>query len=308
MLRRVSMDLGTTLGPVELRTPIVAASGTVGSVVDFEDVCDFRSYGAAVAKSVSSKPWGGRKPPRVASAGAGMLNGIGIQNAGIAAWMREIGPRIDDVSVPIWGSAVGSESSGFAVVAAGLEEAGVAAVEVNLSCPNLADGRLFALDPIASADVIRSVRRAVDVPIGAKLSPNAIDIVEIADSVQHAGADWVVLANTVRGAGFDIETRRPKLSGVVGGYSGSPVKPIALRCVWEVAQALPELPVLGCGGVRSGEDVVEYLLAGASAVAIGTAHFADPRVGRRVVKELGDYMKKHGIVSVGELIGAAESW
>ena len=301
-------NLQTSLGPIVLRSPIVAASGTVGSVVDFAGGGDFRPYGAAVAKSVSSDPWPGRMPPRLTSVGTGMLNGIGIQNPGIEAWIREIGPRIGEVPVPIWGSAVGHDAAGFAEVASGLQTAGVAAVEVNLSCPNLEDGHLFALDPDSSAEVVRAVREATDLPIGAKLSPNVVDIAGIAAAVSGAGADWVVLTNTVWGVGIDVETRRPKLSGVVGGYSGSPVKPIALRCVWEVSQSLPGLPILGCGGVRTGEDVVEYLLAGASAVAIGTAHFAEPRIGNRIIRELERYMTKHDVGSVRDLVGAVEPW
>jgi len=300
--------LQTSLGPLVLRSPIVAASGTVGSVVDFAVGGDFRPYGAAVAKSVSSDPWPGRVPPRLTSVGAGMLNGIGIQNPGIEAWIREIGPRIGEVPVPMWGSAVGHDAAGFAEVASGLQEAGVAAVEVNLSCPNLEDGHLFALDPDSSAEVVRAVREATDLPIGAKLSPNVVDIAGIAAAVSGAGADWVVLTNTVWGVAIDVETRRPKLSGVVGGYSGSPVKPLALRCVWEVSQSLPGLPILGCGGVRTGEDVVEYLLAGASAVAIGTAHFAEPRIGNRIIRELERYMTKHDVGSVRDLVGAVEPW
>ncbi|MGB9359143.1 MAG: dihydroorotate dehydrogenase [Acidimicrobiia bacterium] len=307
-MKAKSPDLRTTVGPATLRSPIVAASGTVGSVVDFTGIAGFRSYGAAVAKSVSPDPWPGRTPPRLTAAGAGMLNGIGIQNPGIDAWVDEIGPRIGEAGVPIWGSAVGHDASGFAEVARGLQGAGVAAIEVNLSCPNLEDGHLFALDPERSAEVVRLVRDATDLPIGAKLSPNAVDIAEIAASVSEAGADWVVLTNTVWGAGIDVETRRPTLSGVVGGYSGSPVKPIAVRCVWEVSQAHPEVPIVGCGGVRSGADVVEFLLAGASAVAVGTAHFAEPRVGTRIIKELEKYMVTHDVASVRELIGAVEPW
>ena len=286
----------------------MAASGTVGSVVDFAGAGDFRPYGAAVAKSVSPDPWPGRIPPRLTSTGVGMLNGIGIQNPGIAAWVDEVGPRLGEVPVPVWGSAVGNDADGFAEVARGLERAGVIAVEVNLSCPNLEDGHLFALDAERSAEVVRAVRAATDLPIGAKLSPNAVDIVAVAGSTHEAGADWVVLTNTVWGAGIDVETRRPKLSGVIGGYSGPPLKPIALRCVWEVAQALPDLPIVGCGGVRTGEDVVEFLLAGASAVGVGTAHFAEPRVGGRIVKELEKYMVKHDVASIADLVGAVEPW
>jgi len=303
-----SERLESSLGSLVLRSPIVAASGTVGSVVDFADGGDFLPYGAAVAKSVSSDPWPGRMPPRLTSTGTGMMNGIGIQNPGIDAWIREVGPRIGAVPVPIWGSAVGHDAAGFADVATGLQTVGVAAVEVNLSCPNLEDGHLFALDPDSSAEVVRAVREATDLPVGAKLSPNVVDIADIANAVSEAGADWVVLTNTVWGAGIDVETRRPKLSGMVGGYSGTPLKPIALRCVWEVSQLLPDLPIVGCGGVRTGEDVVEFLLAGASAVAIGTAHFAEPRVGGRVIKELERYMTKHDVGSVRELVGAVEPW
>ena len=194
------------------------------------------------------------------------------------------------------------------VVAAGLESCGSTAVEINLSCPNLAGDQIYALDAGATARVVGIVRSAVDVPIGAKLSPNAPDVVTIAEAAMGAGADWLVLTNTVWGAGIDIETRRPLLSGGVGGYSGIPVKPIALRCVWEVAQALPGTPIVGCGGVAGGEDVVEYLLAGASAVALGSVHFAEPRAATRVLKELVRTMERLGVLAVGDLVGAAEPW
>ena len=301
-------DLSTRVGPLRLNSPVIAASGTVGSVVDFAATIDFAFYGAAVAKSVSPEPWKGRLPPRLAPSGTGMLNGIGIQNPGIDAWVDEVGSRLADVPVPVWGSAVAHDAPGFGVVARGLEQAGVGAIEVNLSCPNLDDGQLFALDAVASASVVAAVRAATRLPIGAKLSPNAERIADIAEAVAQAGADWVVLTNTVWGAAFDVNSRRPKLSGVVGGYSGAPLKPIALRCVWEVARALPGLPIVGCGGVASGEDVVEYLLAGASAVAIGTVHFAEPRAARRIQRELDRFLDRTGTARIEELIGAAEPW
>ena len=300
-------DLSARIGPLDLSSPIIAASGTVGSVVDFAATIDFSVYGAAVAKSVAPEPWKGRPPPRLAPSGTGMLNGIGIQNPGIDAWVATVGSQLARIPVPVWGSAVAHDRRGFGVVARGLEQAGVAAVEVNLSCPNL-DGRLFALDPAASAAVVSDVRAATHLPIGAKLSPNAENIASIAGAVAEAGADWVVLGNTVWGAGFDVMSRRPKLSGVIGGYSGAPLKPIALRCVWEVAQALPGLPIVGCGGVQTGDDVVEYLLAGASAVAIGTVHFAEPRAARRIHRELVRFLNRTGTARVEELVGAAEPW
>lgn len=297
-------DVTTSLGGHPLRTPLIAASGTVGSVVELARTGAFAAYGAAVAKSVSVEPWEGRPPPRLAPAGEGMLNAIGIQNPGIEAWARDVAPRLATVGVQVWGSAVGHHPVDFAAVAAGLEAAGVAAVEINLSCPNLDGDTMFALDPGAAAKVVSEVRQAVGLPVGAKLSPNAADVVAVAAAVGESGADWVVLTNTVWGAAIDIEARAPVLSSGVGGYSGAPVKPIALRCVLDVAGALPGLPIVGCGGVRSGADVVEYLMAGASAVAIGTAHFAEPRVGRRVLRELVSWCELHGVAAVGELVGA----
>lgn len=298
------IDLAVTLGPVALRSPLVAASGTVGSVVEFASVANFELYGAAVAKSVSDEPWDGRAAPRVAPAGVGMLNGIGIQNPGILAWVSDTLPRLATVGVPVWGSVVGTTVDGFVTVARQMADAGIEALEINLSCPNL-DGHLFALDPARSAEVISGVRGAVSVPIGAKLSPNAEDIVGVAGECASAGADWVVLTNTVWGAAIDIETRQPLLSGVVGGYSGAPLKPIALRCVIEVHRALPDLPILGVGGVASGRDVIEYVLAGASAVGIGTIHFAEPKAAGRILRETRRLLGKMGEQRLADLVGKA---
>jgi len=237
-----------------------------------------------------------------------MLNGIGIQNPGIHAWAEEIGPRLTRLDVPVWGSAVGTSTEEFGRVAKGLEGAGVAAVEVNLSCPNLEGETMFALDASASARVVDAVRRSVGVPVGAKLSPNASDIASIARAVAEAGADFVTLTNTVWGAAIDAETRRPRLSGVIGGYSGAAIKPIALRCVIDFHRELPELPIVGCGGVRTGDDVVEYLLAGASAVAIGTAHFERPDIAGSVTERLGELAEHHGVAKITDLTGRMDPW
>lgn len=296
------VDVTARLGPVVLRSPLVAASGTVGSVIEFVGVTDFSHYGAAVAKSVSDVPWQGREAPRVAAAGIGMLNGIGIQNPGVESWVRTVMPALDTVDVPVWGSVVGKSVAAFVTVARAMETAGVRVLEVNLSCPNL-EGHLFALDPAASTEVISAIREAVTVPIGAKLSPNAADIVAVAGACRDAGADWVVLTNTVWGAAIDIERRRPVLSGVVGGYSGIPLKPIALRCVLEVHRAMPDLPILGLGGVVSGADVIEYTLAGASAVGIGTVHFAEPRAAGRILRETRRLLGRMGESRLSDLVG-----
>jgi dihydroorotate dehydrogenase (NAD+) catalytic subunit len=307
-VKRSEVDLGTRLGETSLQSPLVAACGTVGSVVDFAGVADLSLYGAAVAKSVSGTPWPGREEPRLAATGNGMLNGIGIQNPGVREWVETIGPQLGNLATNVWGSVVGKDPDEFAFVAERLTTTDVTAIEVNLSCPNLENGKMFALDTAESARVVRAVRAATTLPVGVKLTPNSEDIVSVAAAVAEAGADWVVLGNTVWGAGFDIETRRPLLSGVIGGYSGAPIKPVALRCVWQVAQALPDLPIIGTGGVACGDDVVEFLLAGASAVGVGTAHFASPRIGARITSQLRRYMASHEIESLGELIGAVEQW
>ncbi len=296
--------LRTNLGPLNLSSPLVAASGTVGSVWEWADVADTSFYGAAVAKSVSGDAWSGRPAPRVASVTAGMLNGVGIQNPGIDSWMIDMRPRLAALNVPVWGSAVGETVDEFVRVAAGLEQTGVSAVEVNLSCPNL-DGALFALDPSMSAQVIAEIANAITVPLGAKLSPNSEEIVPVVAAVVDAGASFVTLTNTAWGFGVDLETASPKLSGGIGGYSGPGLKAISMRCVYQVAKAMPEVPILGCGGVSSGHDVVEYLMAGASAVGLGTVHFAEPKAGKRIYRETERLMNKIGANSISEFIGVA---
>lgn len=303
MMPSLQVDLaGRTLA-----TPLVAASGTVGSVVDFADSIDFSHYGAAVAKSVSPEPWDGRPPPRIAPVGTGMLNGIGIQNPGIEAWLEEIGGSLDRIPAPVWGSVVAHDVDGFGVVASSMDTAAVSAVEVNLSCPNL-DGEPFALDPELSRAVVATVRAATTKPIGAKLSPDARPVAAVAEAVAEAGADWVVMGNTVMGASIDPHTRRPILSGLIGGYSGIPIRPIAVRCVLEIARDVPGLPIVGCGGVSHADHVVEYLLAGASAVGVGSAHFATPRVGERIVRDLRKYLRRHDVGHLSDLTGAYEAW
>lgn len=299
--------LSAHLGTIELRSPLIAASGTVGSVWEWASVADVAPFGAAVAKSVAPIEWPGRPAPRLAPAGPGMLNGIGIQNPGIEAWIEKMGPILPTLDVPVWGSAVGESPDEFAMVAKGLTSIGVPVVEVNLSCPNLEDGRMFSLDPPRSAEVIGAVASTVDVPVGAKLSPNADDVGGVAAACLEAGASFLTLTNTLLGFGIELETGRPLLSGGVGGYSGPGLKPVSLRCVYEVARALPGTPIVGCGGVTTGADVVEYLLAGASAVAIGTALLADPRAGTRIVRELAHELDRRD-VTVTDLVGRVRPW
>ena len=303
-----SERLTTSLGSLELGSPLVAASGTVGSVWEWAEVADPEPYGAAVAKSVAPEPWVGRPAPRLAPTTTGMLNGIGIQNPGIEAWIEENGRRLARLRLPVWGSAVAHDVAGFAKVAGALSRAGVAAIELNLSCPNLEDGQMFSFDPGQSARVVEAAGEETTVTLGAKLSPNTPDIVGVAQACRDAGADFVVLTNTAFGFGISVDNRRPLLSGGVGGYSGPGLKPVAMRCVYEVSRALPDLPIVACGGVATGADVIEYLLAGASAVAAGTIHLAEPKAGKRIIGEVMAWLDSEGIASVGELIGQVRSW
>ena len=301
-------SLKTSVGPIDLASPLVAASGTVGSVWEWASVADVSPYGSAVAKSVSPRPWEGRPPPRLAPTGFGMLNGIGIQNPGIDRWVEEVGPRLSGLGVPVWGSAVGEVTEDFALVTRRLSDAGVAAIELNLSCPNLESGMMFSLDAKDSARVVAAAVVGIDVPVGAKLSPDTPDIVSVAEACLAAGASFLTLTNTALGVGIDVDSRLPLLSGGVGGYSGPGLKPLSLRCVYEVSQRLPDAPIIGCGGVRSGRDVVEYLMAGASAVAMGTVHLSEPKAGRRIKRELYQEMERLGVIDVGSLVGSVESW
>lgn len=297
-----------TLGALGLRSPLIAASGTVGSVWEWADIADVTPYGAAVAKSVAPEEWPGRPAPRLAPTRAGMLNGIGIQNPGIDAWRESMAPRIPHLGVPVWGSAVAGDPEGFALVAMGLAAAGVSAVEVNLSCPNLEDGQMFSFDERLSASVVSEVASAVKVPVGAKLSPNTPDIVAVAGACARAGADFLVLTNTALGFDLSIDTRRPLLSGGVGGYSGPGLKPVSLRCVYEVSRAMPEVPIVGCGGVMTGVDVLEYLITGATAVAMGTVHLAEPNAGARIQRELQEVCARLEIEDLTEIIGSVSPW
>ncbi len=297
--------LDVRLGPLHLRTPLVAGSGTVGSITEWAGVADVAAYGAAVAKSVSRDPWPGRPAPRLSPTEAGMLNSIGIQNPGIEQWLAQHSEEIASLGVPVWGSAVGYSADEFADVAAGLSSAPISALEVNLSCPNLEGEGMFALDASASSRVIEAVMAVAGVPVGAKLSPNSENIVAIAESVSAAGAAWLTLTNTVWGAAIDIDHRRPAISGVIGGYSGVGMKPVALRCVIEVHRALPNVPILGLGGVRTGSDLIEYVMAGASAVGVGTAHFENPKAGRRILKQAVRWCEQQGVGSIAELKGVA---
>lgn len=292
-----------TVGSITLPNPVMTAAGTAGHGRELADFVDLGTLGAHVVKSLSAEPWAGNPAPRVISAGAGMLNAIGLQGPGVAAWLADELPALAGVRVvaSIWGRSV-DEYRRAAEMLAG---SGVIAVEVNLSCPNLEGRRgIFAHDTALSGEVLAATA-GCGVPRWAKLSPNTDRVVEVAAAVAEAGAAAVTLTNTLLGMVLDPETLRPALAAGGGGYSGAPIHPVVVRTVFDVHAALPDLPIVGVGGVRDGWTAAELLAAGASAVQVGTASFADPRAATTVLAGLARWMAQHRIDRLGDLVGAA---
>ena len=299
--------LATSVGSVRLRAPVLTASGTAGHGAEFANYLDPATLGAVVVKSMRVGEWAGNPPPRVHPTAAGMINSVGLQGQGVAHWLTHELPDLvatgASVVASIWGNSVADYRAAADALAAAPAE--VVAVEVNVSCPNLEDrSRMFAHSASATAEVIAATA-GCGRPRWAKLSPNAADLPEIALAAKGAGAEAVVLTNTLLGMVIDTEYRRPVLGTKRGGLSGSAIHPVAVRAVYDVHEAVPDLPIVGVGGTASGTDVVEFLLAGAAAVEVGTATFADPRAPRRILHEFSKWCDRHGVVDIAELIGAA---
>jgi dihydroorotate dehydrogenase (NAD+) catalytic subunit len=303
------VDLTTRVGAIELSSPILTASGTAGHGAELAPYVDLASLGAVVVKSLSAEPWPGNPAPRVTETPAGMINSVGLQGPGVDAWIRDELPELlatgARVVASIWGTSVDAYRRA-AEPLADLPDA-VLAIEVNLSCPNVeAREGMFAHSVEATTEAIAAVAAAAPArPRWAKLSPNVTDLVAIARAAQEAGADAVTLINTVMGLVIDVETRRAALGNGGGGLSGRAIHPVAVRAVWDVHAACPDLPIVGVGGVASGVDAVEMLLAGASAVQVGTATFADPRAVGRIQDELQHWCRRHDVRRITELIGGA---
>jgi dihydroorotate dehydrogenase (NAD+) catalytic subunit len=305
----MAVDMRSRLAHVELPNPILTASGCAGAGRELAQFFDVAKIGAVVTKSVMLAPRSGRPTPRMAETPSGMLNSIGLQGPGIDAFLQRDLPWLLARGARAVVSIAGGTVDEYAELAARLSDAsGVTAVEVNISCPNVEDrGQVFACDPGASAAVIEMVRARIryDVPVFAKLSPDVTDIVAIAGACLAAGADGLSMINTLLGMAIDTTTLRPVLAGVTGGLSGPAIRPVAVRCIWQVHEAYPDTPIIGMGGVRTGRDALELMLAGAATVSVGTAIFHDPSACPRIVRELEEELASRGIERAADAVGLA---
>lgn len=300
-------DLSVNIGKLSMKNPVMTASGTFGYGLEFADFVDLERIGGIIVKGTTLHHREGNPYPRMAETPMGMLNAVGLQNKGVHYFAEHIYPQIKDIQTNMIVNVSGSQIEDYAETASiinGLEQ--IPAIELNISCPNVKQGGMaFGVTARGAAEVVSAVRKVYDKTLIVKLSPNVTDITEIARAVEGAGADSVSLINTLLGMAIDAEKRRPILSTVTGGMSGAAVKPIALRMVWQVAKAV-NIPVIGLGGIMNWKDAVEFMLAGASAIQIGTANFIDPAVTVKVAEGINDYLDRHGFSSVRDIIGALE--
>lgn len=301
------VDLSVEIGKLKLKNPIMTASGTFGYGEEFADFIDLNRLGGIIVKGTTLHHREGNPYPRMAETPSGMLNAVGLQNKGVDYFIEHIYPRIKDLDTRVIVNVSGSCIDDYVAVCEKLNPLDkVAAVEINISCPNVKQGGMgFGTTCSGAESVTSAVRKAYGGTMIVKLTPNVTDITEIARAVEAAGADAVSLTNTFLGMAIDVEKRKPMLSTITGGLSGPCIRPIAVRMVWQVANAV-KVPVVGLGGIASGRDAIEFLLAGATAVQIGTANFVDPQVTVKAIDYIEDYLKRHQIASVRELIGGME--
>ncbi len=301
------VQLNTKIGSLELKNPVMTASGTFGYGTEYADFMDISRLGAIIVKGTTLAPRQGNPYPRMAETPSGMLNAVGLQNKGVDYFVDHIYPEVQKIGTAIIVNVSGSCIDDYVQTASIINTLDdIPAIELNISCPNVKQGGMaFGVNPESAAQVVSAVRKAYDKTLIVKLSPNVTDITEIARAVEGAGADSVSLINTMLGMAIDAEKRRPILSTVTGGMSGPAVKPVALRMVWQTAKAV-KIPVIGLGGICSATDAIEFLLAGASAIQIGTANFIDPSMSEKVVDGIADYLERHGFSSVQEIIGALQ--
>lgn len=301
-------DLRANIGGIILRNPVITASGTFGYGEEFRSLIDLNRIGAIIVKGLSLEPSKGNKPPRVVETPCGMLNAIGLENVGIDIFINRKLPFLKTLSTPIILNIYGKSIDEYARLAEIIEDTGdIAAIEVNISCPNVKKGGIaFGVKAKSAYKVTKAVREKTTKTLIVKLSPNVTDITEIAESSVEAGADSLSLINTITGMAIDINTRRPRLANITGGLSGPAIKPIALRMVWQVAQKV-KVPVIGVGGIFSAEDAIEFFIAGATAVQIGTANFVNPRATIDIIEGVERYLAERNISSLSEITGTLDT-
>ncbi len=301
------VNTSVKIGALTLRNPVMTGSGTFGFGPEMAGIVDLNQLGAVVVKSTSLEPRLGNATPRIVETPSGLLNAIGLQNSGVDNFIAEKLPFLRQYDVPIVVNLVGYEVGDYVLLAEKLSAAGgVHALEINISCPNVKHGCDFAVNPDLTAELISAVRKVTDLTLITKLSPNVTDMVPIARAAVDAGSDALSLINTLLGTAIDIKKRKFRLANITGGLSGPAVKPIALRCVWQVHRALPNVPLIGMGGIMSATDAIEFLLAGATAVAVGTATFVNPTASTDLVTGIERYLEENGISDVNELVGAVQ--
>ena len=303
--RETDPDLSVEVAGVRFQTPLIAASGTFGYGTEYVELSDYGAIGGIAVKGLYLNPRGGCAPPRIWETPSGMLNAIGLQEVGIERFVSEKMPKLRELDTRVLVNICGSSLEEYAELAKILDDVdGVDAIEMNISCPNVHEGGiLFGCDPDMAARVTEAVRKQTRLPVIPKLSPNVTDIGVVAKRVEAAGADALSLINTMPAMAIDVETRKPRLANIVGGLSGPALRPIAVRLVYQAAQSV-EIPLIGIGGITSHEDALEFILAGASAVQIGTMSFVDPSVWGRTRDGLSDYCVRHGVAAISELTGA----
>jgi len=295
--------LAVTVAGIPMKTPVIAASGTFGFGLEYKDFINLNEIGAIAVKGLTLEPRSGNQGRRIAETPSGMLNSIGLENPGVDAFVKTILPQINRYDVPVIANISGNTVEEYALMAKKLTVAGVAGLEVNISCPNVKNGCLaFGVDPESAATVTAVVKSNTTLPVIVKLSPNVTDIATMAKAVEAAGADAISLINTLMGMAVDIHSWRPVLGNVVGGLSGPAVKPVALRMVWQVAQAV-SVPVIGMGGIMTAEDALEFMLAGAAAISVGTANLVNPRAAADIAQGMADYLQKRKLQHINELVG-----
>ena len=301
------INLEVNLGPLRLKNPVLAASGTFGFGEEYASFFELEKLGAVIVKGLTLRPRQGNPPPRIAETPAGMLNAIGLQNPGLEAFLEKELPRLRDINAAVIVNIAGDTEADYLTLARELSEStGILALELNLSCPNVKEGGIFFG---TSADVmsrlIRKVRRICHLPLIVKLSPNVTDIVELAEAAESSGADILSLINTLKGMVIDVSKRRPLLGNITGGLSGPAIRPIAVRMVYEVYRSV-KIPIIGLGGITNLDDALQFFLAGARAVAVGSASFIDPYTIPRLISDLQIFMKSEGLQSLDEIVGAAQ--